>query len=1047
MAVDLALLKPGDWLRDLANPGRPGQFTSRTSKAGPLTLIELFYSDGSTAFRPLNMLELMPKSETIESRLMKGHFGSTGDLKRVITYEKLKGSLHEVIYSMEAAQIDFYPYQFKPVMKIISAPTERLILADEVGLGKTIESALIWLELQARKQARRLLVVCPKTLAEKWRDELRHKFLIDARMVDFYGLRDEMKVLREQGQSHAFSLIGTYTGLRPPKSELRLLDEPPDQKQKGTPKTEFLRELRHYTEDYELFDLVIFDEAHYMRNPATTTFHLGEALSACAAAVLCVSATPVNNSNTDLHSLLRLVDESFFESQGLFEELLHANKPAVQASNVLAGVQIDMAMLAKAIEQMGESRFIQGTPLFKEFRDLARRLSPEDKAAIARCQSLAESLNLLGGYVNRTRRLQVKEHRPLRAPLVLQVEYSKEEMQLYNMILRLVRARCRLDSRAFHVFQIIGLQLRAASCLPVLAREIEEGRFGNPTELMSEAFGEEICDDLFEDPLQEESGLEGLDTLLRYDFEKNDSKYLQLRTLLNEEEEVADDKVIIFAYYRPTLAYLARRLGEDGITFTSIHGGVPPDKRWEELDRFSNPKGPRVLLSSEVGSEGIDLQFCRVLVNYDLPWNPMRVEQRIGRIDRVGQTAKKLAIVNFKVRNTIEERLYERLHSKLALFANTLGDLEPVIGREVQQLTVDLLSKDLTPEEEKIRIEQTEAALENQLLEIQRLEQSGDTLLALSDYLQRQIDEVRGKGRYMQPDELEDYVSDFFEREFQGCEVDHGTPAPGCLRVRLTPEAQASLSRFVVNDRSVSAGRFRQREFAVTFRREVMKRLTPAQKQRVLFINHLSPFVRWITEVNRDGSHSLYNVSALTLTDTALPLGPYCYYIERWKMTGVVSRERLAYAIVPLEGGQPIEAETAEETVQRLLRRGRDWNYTDCSVDSVVEAYKAAERDLCTRFDTAVTEFEAENATTLQIRKERVRGFFERRIKQDQQRLETLMLHNPNSPVVRAAKGRIEAAKRNREEKLAELQKKASIDVEKSPIAAGIFRVIAQVSA
>lgn len=1041
MAVDLALLKPGDWLLDRANPASRGQFTGRTSKAGPLIMLELVYPDGSTSFRPLNVLDPMPKSETIESRLRKGHFGRAGDLKRVITYEKLKGSLHEVIYSMEAAQIDFYPYQFKPVMKIISAPTERLILADEVGLGKTIESALIWLELQARKQARRLLVVCPKTLAEKWRDELRHKFLIDARIVDFDGLREEMKDLREQGPSHAFSLIGTYTGLRPPKGELRLLDEPPDQKQKGTPKTEFLRELRYYTGDYEPFDLVIFDEAHYMRNPATTTFHLGEALSASAAAVLCVSATPVNNSNTDLHSLLRLVDESFFESQGLFEELLRANKPAVQASNVLAGVQIDMAMLAKAIEQMGESRFIQGTPLFKEFCDLAGRLSPGDKATIARCQNLAESLNLLGGYVNRTRRLQVKEYRPLRAPQVLQVEYSKEEMQLYNMILRLVRERCKRDSRAFHVFQVLGLQLRAASCLPVLAREIEEGRFGDPIELMSEAFGEETCDDLFEDPLKEEFGLEGLDILLRYDFEKNDSKYLQLRSLL--KEEIVDEKVIIFAYYRPTLAYLARRLGEDGFTFTSIHGGVPPDKRWEELDRFSDPNGPRVLLSSEVGSEGIDLQFCRVLVNYDLPWNPMRVEQRIGRIDRVGQTAKKLAIVNFQVRNTIEERLYERLHSKLTLFANTLGDLEPVIGREVQQLTIDLLSRDLTPEEEKIRIEQTEAVLENKLLEIQRLEQSGDALLALSDYLQRQIDEVRGKGRYMQPDELEDYVGDFFQREFKGCEVNHDTPAPGCLRVRLTSEAQASLCRFVANDRSVSAGRFRQREFEVTFRREVMKRLTPAQKQGVLFINHLSPFVRWITKVNRDGSHSLYNVSALTLTGAALPLGQYCYYIERWKMTGVASRERLAYAIVPLEGGLPIENGTAEETVQRLLRKGQDWNYTGCSVDNVVEAYRAAEEDLCTRFNTAVTEFEAENATTLQIREERVRGFFERRINQDQQRLGTLMLQNPESPVVRATKGRIEAARRNREEKLAELQKKASIDIEESPIAAGIFRVIA----
>lgn len=180
-----------------------------------------------------------------------------------------------------------------------------------------------------------------------------------------------------------------------------------------------------------------------------------------------------------------------------------------------------------------------------------------------------------------------------------------------------------------------------------------------------------------------------LSTLLGYDFEQNDSKYRELRRMLREQ--ILDEKVVVFAYYRKTLDYLLRRLREDGITVTVIHGGVPQGQRWTELDRFKDPRGPRVLLSSEVGSEGIDLQFCRIVVNYDLPWNPMRVEQRIGRIDRVGQQADKLVIVNFKVTGTVEERLYDRLHEKLTRFANSLGDLESIIGAEIQQLTVDIL--------------------------------------------------------------------------------------------------------------------------------------------------------------------------------------------------------------------------------------------------------------------------------------------------------------------------------------------------------------------
>ena len=153
---ELVPFAPGDWVIDKHNPGQPGQYTGNCSQAGPHVMVQLRYPGGSTKKRPLACLEPMQSMAiTIEDRLKAGHFGTLRDLQRLITYEKLKGVLHEVIYSMEAAQIDFYPYQFKPVLKFINSPTERLIIADEVGLGKTIESALIWIELQARRQAKR----------------------------------------------------------------------------------------------------------------------------------------------------------------------------------------------------------------------------------------------------------------------------------------------------------------------------------------------------------------------------------------------------------------------------------------------------------------------------------------------------------------------------------------------------------------------------------------------------------------------------------------------------------------------------------------------------------------------------------------------------------------------------------------------------------------------------------------------------------------------------------------------------------------------------
>lgn len=1032
---------PGDWVIDKNNPGQPGQYTGRSRKAGPHLMLQLSYPGGGSSYRPLACLVKRPDTVagSIEGRLLAGDFGKVRDLQRLVTFEKLKGTLHEVIYSMEAAQIDFYPYQFKPVLKFINSPTERLIIADEVGLGKTIESALIWLELQARRQAQRLLVVCPKILAEKWKEELRSKFLFDGRVVGFEELKQELSELKKIGPGHPFVLIATYTGLRPPKSELRLLEEPPDADPASSPKTNLLRELHHWSLGFDPFDLVIFDEAHYMRNPATTTFHLGEGLAVNAGAVLCVSATPVNNSNTDLHSLLRLIDESFFETQDLFEELLKANRPAVQAANALARTPVDIQLLEASLADMGESRFISQSPLFKQFLERLECLDPSDKAQVAKCQDLSEKLNLLGGYVNRTRRVQVKENRPLRDPMVLSVLYSPEEMVFYKTILDIVRRKCRLDSRPFHVFQAIGLQLRVASCLPVLAQEVRDGRYGDPGDLFGEAMGEEVIDDLFEEDPGEDLGETDIVRMLAYDYEENDSKYKELRRMLLEI--LPDEKAVIFAYYRPTLAYLMRRLTTDGISVTIIHGGIPNERRWEEIERFKDPRGPRVLLSSEVGSEGIDLQFCRVMANYDLPWNPMRIEQRIGRIDRVGQQAKKLSIVNFKVRDTIEERLYDRLHAKLERFANSLGDLEAVIGKEVQNLTVELLSKDLTSDQQDLLIEQSKNVIEGQLLSIQALEESGDALIALSDYVQQKIQEDREKGRYLQAEELEDYLTDFFEREFQGCAVNYNTPTDGCLQIRLTYEAQSALSGFILDDRTLSARPFRQREFNITFRREVHQRLPVNLRKVVHFVNHISPLIRWITKTNRDRAHGFFDVSAIRIAHPELPPGDYGYRIERWRLKGLSNRETLAYGIRSLITGKNYSPDESEAIVQYLLRRSTDWDYVDCDRQELLRAHAALEADLGRRFSEKVTDFEAENNTILQIKVQRVQGFFDRRIGQDEQRLRTLREAGRNPRVIRLAEGRLKAAKDNREKRLSELNTKAQTDMEQAEVGAGIFRV------
>lgn len=1036
----------GDWVNDTQNPGRPGIFTGRTSKQGPFVLIELEYGPNDRRYRPLQYLEEIQQGETSspQGRLKRGNFGTIADLQRIMTFEKLRGTLHEVIYSMEAAQIDFYPYQFKPVVKFIESPTERMIIADEVGLGKTIESALIWLELRARKQAKRLLVVCPtEILARKWVDELRHKFIIDARLIKFQDLDNEIQELERVGSAHAFALVATYSGLRPPKNEKDRLDEVPGETTVSA-KTALCQQLRSWQQDHFPLDLVVFDEAHHMRNAGTSNFQLGDSLSQNAGAVLCVSATPVNNSNNDLHSLLRLVDEDFFRNQRLFSQLLETNMPAVQLANALARTPVDQKLLETAIDGLSKSPFVKTSPLFARLKKLLSEGDLSNAEKIAKCQSMAEHLNLLGNYVTRTRRSQVKEHRPVREPVVLGVIFDQVEMQLYKAILGIVRRRCQLDNRPFHIFQVIGLQMRAASSLAVLADEIKQGRFGDANDLLAEAFGdEEIAGyDPFE--IEQEQSLESheIEALLEYDYESNDTKYRALEShILNK---LNGEKVVIFSFFKGTLRYLERRLNQKGITTSLIHGEIDYDSRRDAVDAFNAPGGAQVLLSSEVGSEGIDMHHnCRCLVNYDLPWNPMRVEQRIGRIDRVGQKADRLSVIHLKVKDTIEERIYDRLHDRLMLFANSLGDLESVIGKEVQELTIDILSNELTPEEEERRIQERELVIQRNLEGLQLLEQQGEGLVALADFVQKKIDEDRGRGRFVRPEEIEAYIRDFFEREYIGTSIQWDTPAEGCISIELSEAANRSLSHFIRDDKSMIARPLRQKGFALTFRKEIYAGLDQPTRKRVAYANHLSPFIRWITKELADKAHEFFNVSALKMeaTDRELRKGTWLYSVERWYFRGLRNEERLAQALIHIDTQECLSPDRSEAIMKRALSEARTMDYPETDTGQLLMSHTRIDQLLLDRFNEALLDFKAQNQHNSQIRAERAKNLFDRKIEQIEQRLTTLRLNERSAKVIRLMEAQLKNTKESREEKLSELKSRAEIDCERSGVAVGIILV------
>jgi hypothetical protein len=199
--------------------------------------------------------------------------------------------------------------------------------------------------------------------------------------------------------------------------------------------------------------------------------------------------------------------------------------------------------------------------------------------------------------------------------------------------------------------------------------------------------------------------------------------------------------------------------------------------------------------------------------------------------------------------------------------------------------------------------------------------------------------------------------------------------------------------------------------------------------------------IRWITKINRERSHGFFDVSALLISNSTLAAGDYCYRIERWKLKGFSNREVLAYGIQRLKDGMDYPADESEAVVQDLLRHGKDWDYVNCDLEALLRCHESLDNELAERFSLAVEDFQAENETTYQIKAQRVRGLFDRRIALDEQRLRTLRQAGRSPRMINLTEKLLQADIRNKEQRLSELKERAKLDLEQAQVAAGVFRV------
>ena len=914
----------GMFVRLRQDPARAGILLEGEKYVAGKLMVEVKLADGQVRWLPQSALEPVPSTaESLSDRLAGGRFVEPAWLRRTITRLRVTGRLSEVVYSMEATETDFYAYQFKPVIKLMSSPTDALLIADEVGLGKTIEAGLVWTELRARLDCDRLLVACPKTLCQKWQDELARRFGVEAQIADAATLLATLKRTHDTGRGYA--LICSMQGLRPPRGWND--DETEVDGRRGSARRELARFLDEAGDGEPLVDLLVVDEAHHMRNPETLLNRFGRLANSVASHRLFLSATPIHLRNRDLHSLLAMVDPDTFEFETTLNDLIATNAPIIAARDLLMSADGSVAEILERLEEAQSFEVLnESRALFQLRTELTR--TNLDRSKRSELAARLERVNQLANYVTRTRRRDVQEFRVIREPKVPVLEMCTEERLFYDEISQVVRDYA-WNRDANELFLLSTPQRLLTSSLAA-ASVYWSGLVGTAQDEEIEESDRDLHERLLDErPLVARIAEHARNLEMTARLTEVDAKY---RLLISEMRQLwqsePDAKVIVFSSFKPTLHYLNDRMLNDGIGVELLHGSVKRP-RGEILSRFESDADVRVLLSSEIGSEGVDLQFSSIVVNYDLPWNPMRLEQRIGRVDRLGQAKDKVTILNLIYDNTIDKRVYERLYQRLQIGQRALGEMEAVLGEPIREMTLKLLDPTLTDEQKEEAIDQTAQVLENRRKLEDQLEAEAGSLVRHGDYIIERITESRDRHRWLGAEDILIYVRDRVMQDFPGSVIETSPVGSDTFRIELSSEGIAAFQNYLA--RHGLKGRTRlpscgpQQRFRFTS--------SVVQKARgVECISQLHPLVRFAAERDqRDDTVRNAQAVAASLGVNALPVecvpGLYVLAARRWSSgnatVGTMADVRIGYAGAEALSGIQIEAGLVEHMIAAAAEKGR----------------------------------------------------------------------------------------------------------------------------
>ncbi|HAU0909275.1 TPA: DUF3883 domain-containing protein [Legionella pneumophila] len=700
-------------------------------------------------------------------------------------YRISQAALFDPMMAVHTSNVEPLPHQISAVYEaMLPKQPLRFVLADDPGSGKTIMAGLLIRELIMRGDAKRILIVSPGSLTEQWQDELLEKFGVT---FDIFSREKQEQCASGNYFDEADQLICRLDQLS---------------------RNEELQEKLKNTE----WDIIIVDEAHKLsasyfgsKINKTKRFQLGEMLGSITRHFLLMTATPHNGKEEDFQTWLSLLDGDRF--YGKFREGAH---------------KVDVSDMMRRMVKEELLKF-DGTPLFPERRAYTANyeLSPMEASLYEQVTTYVRE------EMNRADNLDSKKKNNVGFALtMLQRRLASSPEAIYQS---LKRRRKRLEDRLEetklmargqtvkkdNVAETLGgYNLKKQIDLPDNFDEIDEDLSAEEYEILSEQVVDQASASETIPELEAE-------ILILKDLENqalkvvqsgNDKKWEELSYLLQDKPEMlttsgARRKLIIFTEHKDTLNYLAKRVGDmlgNENAVRTIYGGTNRDERRKVQEEFRNDPEVIVLIATDAAGEGVNLQNANLMVNYDLPWNPNRLEQRFGRIHRIGQT-EVCHLWNIVASETREGEVFKKLFDKIEIEKEALGGkVFDVLGEafenvSLKDLLVDAIRYGEAPETRAKMNEVIDSALDSEhLKEILRRNALVEQHMGLEELYAVKAEMEKAEARKLQPY----FIRAFFTEAFQILGGEMRNREPGRFEIRHVPAAIRERDRIIGETRT-----------------------------------------------------------------------------------------------------------------------------------------------------------------------------------------------------------------------------------------------------